>query len=108
MNFTESKVVSGLTEDNVIGSGGSGKVYCMDIDDSGEKVAIKRIWNNRKLGHSLKKQFLAEVEILGRIRHANIVKLLCFISSEDSKLLIYEYLENKSLDKWASKERDNT
>ncbi|KAJ8646805.1 hypothetical protein MRB53_008553 [Persea americana] len=42
----------------------------------------------------------AETYILGRIRHSNIVKLLCCISSEDSKLLVYEYMENGSLYRW--------
>jgi len=61
---------------------------------------VKRIWTKGKLDHKLDKEFLAEVEILGTIRHSNIVKLLCCISSEDSKLLVYEYMENQSLDKW--------
>ncbi|KAI8531033.1 hypothetical protein RHMOL_Rhmol11G0106200 [Rhododendron molle] len=54
----------------------------------------------RKLDNKLEKEFSAEVDILGTIRHCNIVKLLCCISSEDSKLLVYEYLENQNLDKW--------
>ena len=40
------------------------------------------------------------MRILGEIRHANIVSLLCYISSEDTKLLVYEYMENGSLDGW--------
>ncbi|KAL0295615.1 UNVERIFIED_CONTAM: Receptor-like protein kinase [Sesamum calycinum] len=47
-----------------------------------------------------RKEFLAEIQILGSVRHANIVKLLCCISSDDSKLLVYEYMENQSLDRW--------
>uniref|UniRef100_A0A803QSY6 non-specific serine/threonine protein kinase n=1 Tax=Cannabis sativa TaxID=3483 RepID=A0A803QSY6_CANSA len=38
--------------------------------------------------------------ILSLIRHSNIVKLMCCISSESSKLLVYEYMENRSLDRW--------
>jgi serine/threonine protein kinase len=63
-------------------------------------VAVKRIWNSGMLEQKLEKQFLAEVKTLSSIRHSKIVKLLCFISSEDSKLLVYEYLENGSLDLW--------
>ncbi|KAK3030203.1 hypothetical protein RJ639_038713 [Escallonia herrerae] len=100
LDFTEVNILSSLTENNMIGSGGSGKIYQIAIGRSGEYVAVKRIWSNRKLDHSLEREFLAEVQILGTIRHSNIVKLLCCISSENSKLLVYEYMENQSLDKW--------
>ncbi|GMG99085.1 hypothetical protein Nepgr_000925 [Nepenthes gracilis] len=97
LDFTEANILSSLTDDNLIGSGGSGKVFRISINRSGEAVAVKKIWNNRKLDNA---QFIAEVQILGTIRHSNIVKLLCCISSEESKLLVYEYMENESLDKW--------
>ena len=48
----------------------------------------------------LEKQFQAEIGTLGSIRHANIVKLLGFISTSESKLLIYEYMEHGSLYDW--------
>jgi serine/threonine protein kinase len=89
-----------LTENNLIGSGGSGKVYRIAINRAGDFVAVKRIWSNEEMDHKLEKEFLAEVQILGTIRHANIVKLMCCISSEKSKLLVYEYMENHSLDRW--------
>ncbi|KAF5748278.1 receptor-like protein kinase HSL1-like [Tripterygium wilfordii] len=100
LDFTQSNILSSLTESNLIGSGGSGKVYRIPIDGEDEFVAVKRIWNDRKLDENLEKEFLAEVEILGTIRHSNIVKLWCCISSDDSKLLVYEYMEKQSLDKW--------
>ncbi|XVF35399.1 hypothetical protein REPUB_Repub18cG0142000 [Reevesia pubescens] len=100
LNFTEGNILSNLTDNNLIGSGGSGKVYQIVINRPGESVAVKKIWNSMKLDCKLEKEFLAEVEILGTIRHSNIVKLLCCISSDDSKLLVYEYMENQSLDRW--------
>ncbi|GLT25494.1 hypothetical protein SLA2020_006180 [Shorea laevis] len=110
LDFTEENIVSRLTESNLIGSGGSGKVYKIAINESGGFVAVKRIWNNKKLDGKLEKEFIAEVEILGSIRHANIVKLLCCISSENSKLLVYEFMENQSLDRWlhGKKKRSTT
>ncbi|KAL3744880.1 hypothetical protein ACJRO7_014053 [Eucalyptus globulus] len=105
LNFTESNVLSGLKEDNVIGSGGSGKVYRIIVNCSGDAIAVKRIFDNRKLDEKLEKQFLAEVEILGSIRHLNIIKLLCCISCENLKLIVYEYMENHSLDHWLHKMR---
>ncbi|XP_031283625.1 receptor-like protein kinase 5 [Pistacia vera] len=100
LDFTESNILSNLTESNLIGSGGSGQVYRIAVNRSGEFVAVKRIWNNRKLDEKLEKEFIAEIQILGTIRHSNIVKLWCCISSENSKLLVYEYMENHSLDRW--------
>ncbi|ESQ32127.1 hypothetical protein EUTSA_v10003585mg [Eutrema salsugineum] len=100
VDFAEFDIVSNLTEHNVIGSGGSGKVYKIFIESSGQYVAVKRIWDNKKVDKNLEKEFIAEVEILGTIRHANIVKLLCCISREDSRLLVYEYMEKRSLNQW--------
>jgi hypothetical protein len=96
LEFDESNVLSRLTEDNVIGSGGSGKVYKVTLGN-GDIVAVKRIWNNGNPQPVHDKEFQAEVETLGKIRHANIVKLLCCISSSDSKLLVYEFMPNGTL-----------
>ncbi|RVW79222.1 Receptor protein kinase CLAVATA1 [Vitis vinifera] len=67
-----------------------------------------KICNNRRLDHKLQKQFIAEVEILGTIRHSNIVKLLCCISNESSSLLVYEYMEKQSLDRWLHGKKQRT
>ncbi|RVX17452.1 Receptor-like protein kinase HSL1 [Vitis vinifera] len=93
LDFDEQNILSGLTENNLIGSSRSGKVYRIANDRSSEFLAVKRICNNRILDHKLQKQFIAEVEILGTIHHSNIVKLLCCISNESSSLLVYEYME---------------
>ncbi|KAL2925493.1 Receptor-like protein kinase HSL1, partial [Bienertia sinuspersici] len=100
LDFTEEKILANLNENNMIGFGGFGKVYRIIINQSGDAVAVKRIWNNKKMSINSEKEFIAEFQILGTIRHLNIVKLLCCLSCEDSKLLVYEYMENQSLDKW--------
>ncbi|KAK8969881.1 LRR receptor-like serine/threonine-protein kinase HSL2 [Platanthera guangdongensis] len=97
VDVSESAIFRGLTEENIIGRGGGGKVYRVSLA-GGIVVAVKKIWNARKLDSHLEKEFLAEVKILGSIRHANIVKLLCCISGRNSKLLVYEYLHIGSLD----------
>lgn len=104
IDFRESNIVRELTDENEIGSGGSGKVYRVAIA-GGKTVAVKKIWNGRKLDSKLEKEFQAEVQILGSIRHTNIVKLLCCVSSADSKLLVYEHMGNGSLDQWLHKRR---
>ncbi|EEF45874.1 receptor-like protein kinase HSL1 [Ricinus communis] len=108
VDFTQANILASLTESNLIGSGGSGKVYRVAVNRAGELVAVKRIWTNRQFDEKLEKEFLAEVEILGAIRHSNIVKLLCCISSEESKLLVYEYMENQSLDRWLHGKKRNS
>jgi Leucine-rich repeat (LRR) protein len=103
LHFTEYDVLAGLCEQNCIGSGRSGKVYrvCVVDGEGGSRmVAVKKIWNMQNLDKKLENDFLAEVQILGEIRHTNIVKLLCCISNSEAKLLVYEYMENGSLDRW--------
>ncbi|XP_041009465.1 receptor-like protein kinase 5 [Juglans microcarpa x Juglans regia] len=100
LSFTESNILPGLVENNLIGSGGSGQVYRVVVHPSSDIVAVKKIRNNIKLEEKLEKEFLAEIKVLSSIRHANIVKLLCCISNDNSKLLVYEYLDNQSLDRW--------
>ncbi|PUZ74777.1 hypothetical protein GQ55_1G092400 [Panicum hallii var. hallii] len=101
VDFTESDILSKLREENVIGSGGSGKVYRVHLGGRvGAVVAVKKLWSRGKAEEKLDKEFDSEVRILGDIRHNNIVSLLCYISSEDTKLLVYEYMENGSLDRW--------
>jgi len=95
-------IVSSLTDHNIIGQGGYGTVYQVAVVDFGY-VAVKKILSNKKWEQKLEDAFRAEVKILSNIRHNNIVKLLCCMSNEDSLLLVYEYLENNSLDRWLSK-----
>ncbi|KAJ4821248.1 Leucine-rich receptor-like protein kinase family protein [Rhynchospora pubera] len=106
LNFTENSIVHGMTEENLIGTGGAGWVYRVTIGNhAGEVVAVKKIYNKAKLDVKEEHQFESEVKILGSIRHSNIIRLLCCISSPDSKLLVYEYMKNGSLDRWLHEKR---
>lgn len=111
LGFSEYEILDGLDEDNVIGSGSSGKVYKVVVSN-GEAVAVKKLWGGvSKEGESgcgdvekgqVQDQvqddgFQAEVETLGKIRHKNIVKLWCCCTTRDCKLLVYEYMPNGSL-----------
>ncbi|KMZ56322.1 hypothetical protein ZOSMA_97G00910, partial [Zostera marina] len=101
MDITETTILNGLTPENLIGTGASGQVYLVRTKSvSGEAVAVKKIWSNKTATSKHEKEFEAEVRILGSIRHANIAKLLCCISSSNSKLIIYEYMRNRSLYNW--------
>ncbi|XP_051128744.1 receptor-like protein kinase HSL1 [Andrographis paniculata] len=103
LGFSENEIFDALDEDNIIGSGSSGKVYKVVLS-SGETVAVKRLWGRPKLadddvekGTLQTDGFEAEVETLGKIRHKNIVKLWCCCTAKDCKLLVYEYMPNGSL-----------
>ncbi|KAJ7947025.1 Receptor-like protein kinase [Quillaja saponaria] len=105
LSFSENEILDCLDEDNVIGSGSSGKVYKVLLNN-GEAVAVKKLWGGAKKeiesGDIEKAQvrdgaFDAEVETLGKIRHKNIVKLWCCCTTRDCKLLVYEYMQNGSL-----------
>ncbi|KAL3645934.1 hypothetical protein CASFOL_011114 [Castilleja foliolosa] len=105
LEFTEVDILPGLAECNMIGCGGSGEVFKIAIGHEKQYVAVKRICSDRKEDDLLEQEFRAEIQVLGSVRHANIVKLLCCISSCDSKLLVYEYMENQSLDRWIHRKK---
>lgn len=105
LGFSEYEILDCLDDDNVIGSGSSGKVY-KAVLSSGETVAVKKLWGNStkasdnrdiEKGPTQDDGFEAEVETLGKIRHKNIVKLWCCCKTKDCKLLVYEYMPNGSL-----------
>ncbi|RZC50885.1 hypothetical protein C5167_019311 [Papaver somniferum] len=105
LGFSEYEILDCLDEDNVIGSGASGKVY-KAVLSNGEAVAVKKLWGfSKKVNESGDAEkgevpddgFEAEVETLGKIRHKNIVRLWCCCTSKDCKLLVYEYMPNGSL-----------
>ncbi|XP_078177081.1 uncharacterized protein LOC144571606 [Carex rostrata] len=101
LDFTEFDVLNGLAEENLIGRGGSGTVYKINLRNSTHgTLAVKKIWSGQRPEAKLEKQFQAEVQILGTMRHVNIVKLLCCIAGTQTKLVVYEYMENSSLDRW--------
>ncbi|CAM8900559.1 unnamed protein product [Rhodiola kirilowii] len=81
---------------NIIGDGGFGTVYRAELPD-GRTVAIKKLNQGKTQGQ---REFLAEMETLGKVKHPNLVSLLGYCSITDEKLLIYEYMVNGSLDRW--------
>ncbi|XP_022642912.1 G-type lectin S-receptor-like serine/threonine-protein kinase At4g27290 isoform X2 [Vigna radiata var. radiata] len=79
---------------NKIGEGGFGPVYKGQLP-SGQEIAVKRLSENSGQGPQ---EFKNEVILISQLQHRNLVKLLgCCIDGED-KILIYEYMPNRSLD----------
>ncbi|KAK6149923.1 hypothetical protein DH2020_017448 [Rehmannia glutinosa] len=84
-----------FSEENVIGIGGNGKVYKGTLP-GGAEVAVKRISHESSEGI---RAFLAEISSLGRLKHRNLVGLRGWCKKEKGSLiLVYDYMENGSLD----------
>ncbi|KAL4390372.1 hypothetical protein AHAS_Ahas03G0138500 [Arachis hypogaea] len=100
LGFDEFEIVKLMSEDNVIGSRSSGKVYKVVLS-SGAAVAVKKLWRETKNGIRIVgseiDEFDVEVETLGKIRHKNIVRLWSCYNNGDNRLLVYEYMPNGNL-----------
>ncbi|CAI9113912.1 OLC1v1014617C2 [Oldenlandia corymbosa var. corymbosa] len=81
-------------ESNIIGEGGLGCVYKGQFQDN-LQAAIKKL--NAKLQDS-QREFENEVDLLGRIRHQNIVPLLGYSVQGETRFLVYEMMQNGSLE----------
>lgn len=78
-----------------IGAGGFGSVYKGTLHDK-TVVAVKKITNPGVQG---KKEFCAEIAIIGNVHHANLVKLKGFCAQGRQRLLVFEYMNRGSLDR---------
>ncbi|KAJ7968567.1 putative Kinase [Quillaja saponaria] len=86
---------NGFSEENVIGIGGNGKVY-KGVIAGGSEIAVKRISHE----NDGMREFLAEISSLGRLKHRSLVGLRGWCKKEQGNfLLVYDYMENGSLDK---------
>ncbi|KAE8674069.1 G-type lectin S-receptor-like serine/threonine-protein kinase SD2-5-like isoform X2 [Hibiscus syriacus] len=81
-----------------VGQGGFGSVYQGEMPD-GTQLAVKKL---EGIGQG-KKEFRVEVRIIGSIHHVHLVKLKGFCSEGVHRLLVYEFMGKKSLDKWIFK-----
>ncbi|XP_011075193.1 probably inactive leucine-rich repeat receptor-like protein kinase At5g06940 [Sesamum indicum] len=100
LRVTEHDLIMAMDEKSARGDGANfGRVYVVNLP-SGELVVVKKILN---FSSQSSKALKNEVKTLAKIRHKNIVKILGFCHSDDSILLIYEYLPNGSLGDLISK-----
>jgi len=80
----------------LLGRGGFGSVYKGQLRDK-SAVAVKSIAKDSRQGEN---EFLAEVSIIGKIRHRNLVRLRGWCIEREKLMVVYDYMPNGSLDKW--------
>ncbi|KAL8045299.1 hypothetical protein ABFX02_08G104700 [Erythranthe guttata] len=83
-----------FSKENIIGEGGFGLVYKGNLSAE-EEIAVKRLSGTS--GQGLE-EFKNEVILFSKLQHSNLVQLLGCCVTGDERMLIYEYLQNKSLD----------
>ncbi|MED6132518.1 hypothetical protein PIB30_019849 [Stylosanthes scabra] len=88
------EATNGFSAETLIGSGGFGEVYKAKLKD-GCVVAIKKLIHVTGQGD---REFMAEMETIGKIKHRNLVPLLGYCKIGEERLLVYEYMKWGSLE----------
>ncbi|KAL3851068.1 hypothetical protein ACJIZ3_012950 [Penstemon smallii] len=88
------EATNGFSTESLIGSGGFGDVYKAQLTD-GSVVAIKKLIHVTGQGD---REFMAEMETIGKIKHRNLVPLLGYCKIGEERLLVYEYMKWGSLE----------
>ena len=88
------KATDHFNASKVLGEGGFGRVYSGVLED-GTKVAVKVLKRDDQQGG---REFLAEVEMLSRLHHRNLVKLIGICIEDRARCLVYELIPNGSVE----------
>ncbi|KAK9936144.1 hypothetical protein M0R45_013004 [Rubus argutus] len=91
---TIEAATNNFSDDNKLGEGGFGQVYKGLLSD-GQEIAVKRLSRNSGQGAQ---EFKNEMVLVAQLQHRNLVRLLGFCLEGEEKMLVYEYVPNKSLD----------
>ncbi|KAM0951473.1 putative protein kinase RLK-Pelle-DLSV family [Dioscorea sansibarensis] len=91
---TLKEATNNFAETNILGEGGFGIVYKGKLAE-GREVAVKRLSKNSAQGVD---EFKNEVTFIAKLQHRNLVRLLGYCIHKDEKILVYEYMPNRSLD----------
>ncbi|KAK1292669.1 putative LRR receptor-like serine/threonine-protein kinase [Acorus calamus] len=91
---TLKKATKNFHPENQLGMGGFGPVYQGVLNDK-RMIAVKKLSNKSQQGES---EFLGEVRMITSIQHKNLLRLLGCCSEGPQRLLVYEFMKNRSLD----------
>ncbi|XP_010503062.2 PREDICTED: cysteine-rich receptor-like protein kinase 10 [Camelina sativa] len=83
-----------FSDSNRLGQGGFGDVY-EGMLPNGTEVAVKRLSKSSEQGVD---EFKNEATLVAKLQHRNLVRLLGFCVEGEEKILVYEFVPNKSLD----------
>lgn len=95
---------NGFSENEMLGSGGFGRVFRAVLPSDGTVVAVKCL---AEKGEHFKKSFMAELVAVAHLRHRNLVKLRGWCVHDDQLFLVYDYMPNQSLDKVLFRRQEN-
>ncbi|XP_047329108.1 G-type lectin S-receptor-like serine/threonine-protein kinase CES101 [Impatiens glandulifera] len=84
-----------FSSESKLGEGGFGPVYKGILPGEGKEVAVKRL--SSKSGQGLV-EFKNELNLIAKLQHVNLVQLLGYCIQDGERMLVYEYMPNKSLD----------
>ncbi|KAG6696882.1 hypothetical protein I3842_09G170700 [Carya illinoinensis] len=98
LQFLDLRMIVAATNNfsvsNKLGEGGFGSVYKGYLHD-GKEIAVKRL--SKYSGQGIE-EFKNEVTIIAKLQHRNLVRIIGYCVQGEEKMLIYEYLPNRSLD----------
>ncbi|KAL2467189.1 Cysteine-rich receptor-like protein kinase 10 [Abeliophyllum distichum] len=83
-----------FSDDNKLGEGGFGTVYQGKLSN-GNQIAVKRLSMNSGQGDL---EFKNEVSLVAKLQHRNLVRILGFSVEGSERILVYEFVQNGSLD----------
>ncbi|KAK1436578.1 hypothetical protein QVD17_02359 [Tagetes erecta] len=89
-----SSATNNFSSTNKLGKGGFGEVFKGKLVD-GQEIAVKRL--SRSSGQGVK-EFKNETELIAKLQHTNLVRLIGCCVEKQEKILVYEYMPNNSLD----------
>ncbi|XP_018435511.2 proline-rich receptor-like protein kinase PERK2 [Raphanus sativus] len=89
-----ARATNGFSESNWLGQGGFGYVY-RGILRNGKEIAVKQLKAGSSQGE---REFQAEVGIISRVHHRNLVALVGYCIADDQRLLVYEFVPNNTLE----------
>ncbi|KAJ0700376.1 putative protein kinase RLK-Pelle-DLSV family [Helianthus annuus] len=85
-----------FSQENLLGQGGFGPVYKGKLP-GGQEIAVKRLSSLSRQGLQ---EFKNEITLIAKLQHINLVRILGYCITGEEKMLLYEYLPNRSLDKF--------
>ncbi|XP_010433191.1 PREDICTED: MDIS1-interacting receptor like kinase 1 [Camelina sativa] len=98
LGFTASDILACIKESNMIGMGATGIVYKAEMSRSSTVLAVKKLWRSAAdIEDGTTGDFVGEVNLLGKLRHRNIVRLLGFLYNDKNMMIVYEFMLNGNL-----------